>query len=174
MGGNAFCLKACDPAGANAAEYCQHIYDRIGCSYNAPNAAQDLVFESCDADNADYPGVYTDTSGAVVTYTQPAESLGAITSMPYTAKVPSSSNCVTYTSSVLLSALATVTGSASGSAATSTSTGTAKVSSTGTVKSSSTGTSASASSTSSSGADAIVVSGVASLMGVIFAGLFLA
>ena len=110
-------------------------------------------------------------AGAVVTYTQPAESLGAITSMPYTATVPASSNCVTYTSSVLFSALASVTASASGSAATST--GTAKASSS-TVKASTTGTSASASSTASSGADALVVSGAASLMGVVFAGLFLA
>ena len=172
MGSNSFCLKACDPSGANAAEYCQHIYDRIGCAYNAPNNAQDLVFESCDADNADFPGVYTDTSGAVVTYTQPAESLGAITTMPYTATVPASSNCVTYTSSALFTDLAAVTASASGSAATSGST--AKASSTSTVKSSQTGTSASASSTASSGADAVVVSGAASLMGVIFAGLFLA
>ncbi|KJA19713.1 hypothetical protein HYPSUDRAFT_189656 [Hypholoma sublateritium FD-334 SS-4] len=171
MGSNSFCLKACDPAGANAASYCQHIYDRIGCAYNAPNAAQDLVFEACDADNADFPGVYTDTAGAVVTYTQPAESLGAITTMPYTATVPASSNCVTYTSSVLFSALASVTASASGSAAAST--GTAKASSS-TAKASTTGTSASASSTASSGADALVVSGAASLMGVVFAGLFLA
>ena len=66
MGSNSFCLKACDPSGANAAEYCQHIYDRIGCAYNAPNNAQDLVFESCDADNADFPGVYTEVNSPLV------------------------------------------------------------------------------------------------------------
>jgi hypothetical protein len=37
IGGNAFYLKACDPAGPNVANYCQHIYGRIVCAYNAPN-----------------------------------------------------------------------------------------------------------------------------------------
>jgi len=36
MGGSQFCFKVCDPAGANAANFCQHIYDRIGCAYNPP------------------------------------------------------------------------------------------------------------------------------------------
>ncbi|KAG5978743.1 hypothetical protein E4U54_007027 [Claviceps lovelessii] len=90
MGGNAFCLKACDPAGPNAAHFCEHIFDRIGCAYNVPNAAQDGVFESCLGENQDFPGVYTDESGAGQTYTQPPEELGAITSIPYTARVPAS------------------------------------------------------------------------------------
>src|SRR5258706_4773384 len=47
MGGGVFCLKACDPAGPNAAKYCEHVYDRIGCKYNVPHAYQDGVFESC-------------------------------------------------------------------------------------------------------------------------------
>lgn len=59
MGSNAFCIKVCDPAGPNAANYCQHSYDRIGCSYNDPNNAQNGVFEICDSDSADFPGVYT-------------------------------------------------------------------------------------------------------------------
>jgi len=95
MGGGTFCLKACDPAGAHAADYCQHIFDRIGCQYNAPAAYVDGKFESCDGDNQDFPGIYTE-NGAVVTYTQPPESLGAIQSMPYTARVPASSNCVAH------------------------------------------------------------------------------
>jgi len=108
MGGNSFCLKACDPAGPNAAHFCEHIYDRIGCAYNSPNNAQNGTFESCDGDNQDFPGIYTDASGQVQTYTQPAESLGPITTLPYQPKVPASSNCVTYTSSAIYNALPTV------------------------------------------------------------------
>lgn len=40
-----------------------------------------------------------------MTYVQPPESLGPVTSVPYTAVVPSSSNCVTYTSAALYTAL---------------------------------------------------------------------
>ncbi|KLO05176.1 hypothetical protein SCHPADRAFT_734147 [Schizopora paradoxa] len=107
MGGNQFCFKVCDPAGANAANFCQHIYDRIGCAYNAPNAAQNGTFEACEGENQDFPGVYT-SNGAVVTYTQPAESLGAITTMPYTARLPASSNCVPFQSADLYAAVASV------------------------------------------------------------------
>ncbi|KAG5220324.1 macrophage activating glycoprotein [Salix suchowensis] len=78
MGGNAFCLKVCDPSRPNAASYCQHRYDRIGCAYNAPNNAKEGVFESCEGENQDFPGVYTQ-DGRVLTYTQPPEALGTIT-----------------------------------------------------------------------------------------------
>jgi len=107
MGGNIFCFKICDPAGANAANYCQHIYDRIGCAYNAPNNAKNGTFEVCDGDDQDFPGIYTDANGQIQTYTQPPESLGAISSIPYQPKVPASSNCVTYTSSLLYASLPT-------------------------------------------------------------------
>jgi hypothetical protein len=103
MGGGAFCLKACDPSKPNAARYCEHVFDRIGCQYNAPAAYTDGVFLSCDGDNQDFPGVYTDASGAVQTYTQPAESLGPISTMPYSARIPSSSNCQTFNSATLFS-----------------------------------------------------------------------
>ncbi|KAG6825407.1 hypothetical protein H0H92_003793 [Tricholoma furcatifolium] len=101
MGSNMFCFKACDPSGANAANYCQHIYDRIGCAYNAPSNVQPGMFQSCLGDSQDFPGVYTNAQGQVVTYTQPAESLGPITSMPYTPKVPASSDCTNYNSAAL-------------------------------------------------------------------------
>ena len=106
MGGNAFCFKACDPSKSNAADYCQHIYDRIGCAFNAPNNAKNGTFESCEGENQDFPGVYTQ-NGQTMTYTQPPESLGPITTMPYTPRVPASSNCVTYTSSVIYTGLPT-------------------------------------------------------------------
>lgn len=63
MGSNVFCIKACDPAGADAAHYCEHVYDRIGCQYNAPAAYVDSVFESCEGENQDFPGVYTGSDG---------------------------------------------------------------------------------------------------------------
>lgn len=122
MGGSGFCIKVCDPAGAHAADYCQHIFDRIGCKYNAPNAAQNNVFESCEGDNQDFPGVYTQ-DGTVMTYTQPPESLGAITSIPYEPRVPASSNCRTFSAAEIYTASVTAsssvvrptgTGSASG------------------------------------------------------------
>lgn len=53
MGSNVFCFKACDPSGPNAPELCQHVFDRIGCAYNAPAAYVDGVFESCLGDNQD-------------------------------------------------------------------------------------------------------------------------
>jgi len=109
MGSDIFCLKACDPARPNAARFCEHVFDRIGCAYNAPNAARNGTFTSCDGENQDFPGIYT-TGGQVVTYTQPPESLGAISTIPYTARIPSSSNCVTYTSSSIYAALPTTSG----------------------------------------------------------------
>ncbi|PVF94345.1 hypothetical protein CPB86DRAFT_740678 [Serendipita vermifera] len=100
MGGGAFCLKACDPSRPNAAQYCQHIYDRIGCKYNAPAAYQDGVFESCQGDSQDFPGIYTQ-NGQVMTYQQPPEDLGPITSIPYEPRIPASSSCTPGVSSSL-------------------------------------------------------------------------
>lgn len=127
MGGGVFCMKVCDPAGPNAAHFCEHVFDRIGCKYNAPAAYVDGTFESCEGENQDYPGVYTDAAGAVQTYTQPPEALGAITTMPYEPRIPKSSNCVAATSSAIytglptgtVAAAASSTGSASSSGASS-------------------------------------------------------
>ncbi|KAG8940914.1 hypothetical protein FRC04_004897 [Tulasnella sp. 424] len=103
MGSNVFCLKACDPKGAHAADFCQHVFDRIGCQYNAPASYVDGEFTSCLGDSQDFPGVYTGADGKVTTYVQPAESLGAISTMPYTARIPASSSCTTYSSAALYS-----------------------------------------------------------------------
>ncbi|GJJ10139.1 hypothetical protein Clacol_004365 [Clathrus columnatus] len=103
LGGNIFCFKICDPAGANAVNFCQHIYDRIGCAYNAPAAYRLGVFEKCLGDNQDFPGVYTGPDGQVSTYFQPPESLGPITSIPYQPRIPASSQCVQFQSEVLYS-----------------------------------------------------------------------
>lgn len=104
MGANAFCIKVCDPAKNTGPALCQNIYDRLGCAYNAPNRAKNGTFEVCDADNMSPPGVYV-SGGATMTYFQPPESLGPITTVPYTPEAPSSSNCVTYTSAALYTGL---------------------------------------------------------------------
>ncbi|KAF9461677.1 hypothetical protein BDZ94DRAFT_1195960 [Collybia nuda] len=178
MGGNAFCLKACDPAGPNAAHFCEHRLDRIGCQFNAPNNAQNGTFEACEGDNQDYPGVYT-VDGQVMTYTQPPEDQGAIATMPYTARIPSSSNCVAHTSEVLYKALAAVTAPGDSSSAPAAPTGTGKPSGSsggaGTTKGSSTGT-AGAAGASQTGNDAetLVVGGMMGALGVVFSMLFFA
>jgi len=169
MGGNAFCFKACNPAGTNPRGYCQNVYDRIGCAYNVPNAAKQGVFESCDASDALLPGVYT--SGAVtMTYTQPAESLGVITSMPYTADLPKSSNCVQLTSSVLFADLATITPAVPTESASSLTTS-KKTSSTG--SSSGSGSKPTAGGSTTNDGSILAISGI-SIFGVFFSALFLA
>jgi len=118
MGADMFCFKACDPKDPDDAKYCDHIYDRIGCEYNAPATYVDNVFEACEGENQDFPGIYTDASGAVQTYKQPPEAAGDIKTMPYQPRVPASSNCVTFQSAALY------TGSVSGVVATSGGSGT--------------------------------------------------
>ena len=157
-------MKVCDPAGAHAAEYCQHIYDRIGCAYNAPNAAHDKVFESCAAENGDFPGVYT-SNGVVQTYSQPPESLGPITTQPYSVRVPSSSNCQTFSSTALFPSLPTVS-------ATTTSSSSSGVSSRPTAQSGTPTDAARSAQSSTSDATALTVSGF-SVIGVVFAALLL-
>lgn len=165
MGGNAFCFKACDPSKPNAAHHCEHVFDRIGCAFNAPNNAKNNTFESCDAENADYPGVYT-SNGQVMTYTQPPESLGPITTIPYTARVPASSNCQTLTSSVLFAGLPTITPSSTPSSMVTKSKSSTATGSASTPKSSS--------STSTTSDGTILAISGASLLGVVFSALFLA
>lgn len=181
MGGNAFCFKVCDPKGPHAADYCQHIYDRIGCAYNAPNQAQNGTFEACEGENQDFPGVYT-TNGAVVTYTQPPESLGPITSIPFTARIPASSNCVTHASSELFASLPTPTNvpaPAVTSASVVVSTGSGGTVVTSTLKPASplsthsaSGSGPASATNTSNDASAVAISGV-SVLGVLFAALFL-
>ena len=166
MGGNFFCFKACDPAGPNAAHFCEHIYDRIGCAYNAPNNAQNGTFESCLGDDQDYPGIYTDASGATQTYTQPPESLGPIPQLTWTARLPSSSSCVQHQSTDLYAALASVTPSETGLAGPPP-TNLPKPSTSGSKTGTKSGSGATATSTSN---DAMVnvASGLVGLVGVVF------
>ncbi|KAF5374487.1 hypothetical protein D9615_009048 [Tricholomella constricta] len=170
MGGNGFCLKACDPAGPNAAHFCEHRLDRIGCAYNAPNNAQNGTFEACKGDNQDFPGVYTAEGGAVVTYTQPPEEQGAISTMPYQPKVPASSECQQFTSAVLYKALASVT-AAIDSTVTAAPTGGAHGSGTGKGAPVKTGTAAGAQNTTND-AQTIVAGGLVTVFGVVFSAMF--
>jgi len=164
MGGNAFCITICDPAtsSANQSAYCQNIYDRMGCSYNMPSNAQNGTFEVCDADLKTPAGIYV-TGGVTMTYSQPAT---AAVNPPYTPVVPASSNCVTYNSAVLYSAIASVTPTGVSVSASATGTGSVK-SSTGT------GSSGAASPTQTGGAAALGVSAVAAIAGTAFAMVFL-
>ncbi|KAF8150242.1 hypothetical protein B0H34DRAFT_811423 [Crassisporium funariophilum] len=165
MGSNSFCFKVCDPAGANPKRFCEHIFDRIGCAYNAPNAARNNTFESCEGENQDFPGVYT-SEGVVHTYTQPPESLGAISSMPYTARVPASSNCQTFESASIFTGLPTPTGATTSPAPTRTPT-------TGTQRTTGTTTAGANNTTATGAASTVVISGFAGLFGVVFSALFL-
>ena len=51
---------------------CQHIYDRIGCAYNAPNNAQNGTFEVCKGDDMTPVGQYV-SNGVTMTWTQVRE-----------------------------------------------------------------------------------------------------
>ncbi|KAL8283627.1 hypothetical protein RQP46_005422 [Phenoliferia psychrophenolica] len=110
VGGGAFCLKLCDPK-ITSPNYCQNIFDLIGCSYNMPAAYVDGVFESCEGDLQDPAGTYT-SGGQTLTWSQPSE-LPATSTLPWTPRIPASSNCVTYKSNDLFSAAASSSGASS-------------------------------------------------------------
>ena len=119
MGGGRFCMKVCQ--GENAEHYCEHIYDRIGIDFNCPTEpVVEGVFESCQGESQDYPGTYVQ-NGVTMTYTQPE---GQISTMPYVARIPSSSNCQTFASSALFSGLPTPTGALASTATTTSTSGT--------------------------------------------------
>lgn len=119
IGGNMFCLKMCNPSDPEAALLCQHIYDEIGCTYNAvaDYPAINGTFEVCDSDDMAFPGIFS-TNGALTTWTQP---FSGEFSVPYQTSSLASSNCVTYSSEQLFAAVATdsifATTTASGAAA---------------------------------------------------------
>ncbi|TDL25847.1 hypothetical protein BD410DRAFT_819875 [Rickenella mellea] len=107
IGSGMFCLKMCNPDNPNAPQLCQHIYDEIGCTYNAlaNYGAINGTFQVCDSDDMTPPGVFTQ-NGQVTTWFQPQA--GPVVP-PYTPVIPSSSNCVTYASTQLWAAAATDT-----------------------------------------------------------------
>ncbi|GAA5963072.1 hypothetical protein JCM3765_001758 [Sporobolomyces pararoseus] len=178
MGGGVFCLKACDPSYELGYAMCEHIFDRIGCVYNSPAnyAAINGTFQSCQGDDQLYPGVYVE-EGVTKTYTQPPESLGVISTIPYTPFTPSSSSCSTYQSSEIYTAAAALaTSSSSAASSASTTSGASSAASTGSASSGASnsaatgvsGAAASQSATPASGAGHLTVGGS------IFAGLLAA
>ena len=176
MGSNSFCFKVCDPAGPNPADLCQHVFDRIGVSYNCPNAAQNGTFEYCEGDNQDPPGIYT-SNGQVVTFTQPPESLGPISTMPYQPKIPASSNCVPLQSAALFTDLPAATGASTAASGSATATGSRSGSAAASGSATRTGSGSTASATGatgSNGAGALGVSVASTLAGVLAAVAFLA
>ncbi|KZS88207.1 hypothetical protein SISNIDRAFT_446194 [Sistotremastrum niveocremeum HHB9708] len=148
IGTGVFCLKMCNPAGSDAAHLCAHIYDEIGCNYNAiaNYGAINGSFTVCDSDDMLDPGVYT-SDGIVTTWTQP---FTGTFSIPYTTSIPSSSNCVTYQSTDLWAAAATAfptTTTTSGSSTATTTSGSSKSTTTGNTSGSSSRTGSSSSGT---------------------------
>lgn len=65
VGGNQFCIKLCDPT-ITSPDYCQNIFDLIGCNYNMPSsfyATSANTFESCEGALQDVVGTYTGADG---------------------------------------------------------------------------------------------------------------
>jgi hypothetical protein len=166
IGGGVVALKICNPTGPNPQGYCQHTLDRIGIQYNMPNAAVNGTFEVCDSDAMDIPGEYT-SGGQTLSYAQPAETV-SIGTLPYTPRIPSSSNCQTYQSSALFTDFASLAASPTGASATPTGTGASKNGASGAGSASATPTSG------SNGAGAITISLFSSILGVAFSVAFLA
>jgi hypothetical protein len=100
LGNGMFCCKICDDTMPNAAELCQHTYDRVGCSYNAPNNAPNNTFQACKGADMVPVGVYV-SDGITTTWTQPAQETVPLGVIPYTPTPAASSDCVTYTSASL-------------------------------------------------------------------------
>jgi len=187
IGNNQFCVKICNDQGTNPTGYCQHTLDRIGLGYNCPSkytvsGATDTEFAVCDSDLMTVPGVYVE-NGQTLSYSQPAESLGAITTIPYQPSTVASSNCVTTASAALYtdagsapvgSATPSVTASVSGSVTISvTASAKASASASGS-KAASASASASAGASNNNGAGVLGVSLGAGIVGVAFSIAFLA
>ncbi|GAA5825764.1 hypothetical protein JCM11251_000362 [Rhodosporidiobolus azoricus] len=130
IGSGTFCFKLCDPSATD--NYCQNKFDLLGCSYNMPAAYEDDVFLECNGDLQDVVGTYTGSDGKTSTWSQP-ESLAGTETLPWTPRIPASSNCVTYSSTDLFPA--TALGYQSTSAPSATSGGDSSGSKTGTAAS---------------------------------------
>jgi len=166
IGGNVVAFKVCNPTGPNPAGYCQHTLDRIGIPYNMPNQAQNGTFEVCDTDPMDIPGEYV-VNGQTSSYAQPAESV-SIGTLPYTPRIPASSNCVTYQSANLFTAYPSLFPSTTGASSAPTGGGSKSTASGSAGSASATGTSG------SNGAGVVTISLFSSILGVAFSVAFLA
>jgi hypothetical protein len=123
IGNGMFCLKLCNPSYKEGPELCNHIYDEIGCEYNAVADYANIngTFQVCDSDDMTPPGVYV-TDGVTMTWFQPTDGEAIIP--PYTPNTPSSSNCHTFSSEQLYGSTPLTTGvTTTASSSTSTSAG---------------------------------------------------
>jgi len=64
-----FCIRACNPAGPNAAILCNHIYDTMGCEWNIPGDYGDGI-DSCKGDDTLPMGIYPNGDGTSSTFQQ--------------------------------------------------------------------------------------------------------
>lgn len=123
IGSGVFCLKACNPSNSNADLLCNHIYDEVGCTYNAVADYNNIngTFTVCDSTDMEQPGQWVGSDGVTSTWLQPLN--GPLGTVPYTPTQVSSSNCHTYQSSELFAAAATYSAFSGASAPTSSPTG---------------------------------------------------
>lgn len=105
IGSNVFCAKACDPAYSGGARLCDHVYDEVGCDYNDPAnyAAINGTFQSCLGDDQLPPGDYVVNGQTLTWYQTPPYN------PPYTAAIPATSSCTTYSSAQVLSVFGATT-----------------------------------------------------------------
>jgi len=96
-----YCIRVCKPE-ATDTEWCEHIYDTMGCEWNMPGNYGD-GFDSCMGDSGIPMGLYPQPDGSTSTFNQgdPATPAGQ--------PAPSSSACHNYTSSALYAFTATGT-----------------------------------------------------------------
>jgi hypothetical protein len=107
VGSNLFCLKICYNS-ITEPDYCQNVYDLVGCDYNMPSNVQNGTFTSCEGELQDVVGVYS-VNGVTSTWSMPQT---LTTTPPYTPRVPASSNCQTFHSTDLFGVPTTTSGTA--------------------------------------------------------------
>ncbi|KAJ7731369.1 hypothetical protein B0H16DRAFT_1583715 [Mycena metata] len=111
VGSGVFCVKACFNS-ITSPDYCQNVYDLVGCEFNMPNALQNGTYLDCEGDLQTPVGTYV-TNGQTLTWSMPDP---LTTDPPYTPVTPSSSQCTTFSSQQLFAngGSATVSGSGTG------------------------------------------------------------
>lgn len=114
------------------------------------------------------PGTYTGADGKLTTYTQPPESLGPISTMPYTARIPSSSACSTFSSAALFSGQPSATLPVSGAASSTVASTAAVTTASGSTVTNKVTTSASHSASSTTSASGAAPLAVGNVWGVVF------
>lgn len=98
-----FCLRVCND-GDLATTYCKHIYDEMGCVYNMPTTPdQQGIFESCEGQDAEVVGVYTN-NGSPSTFYQSQTLNGS--PAPPAKPPPAVSQCTKFPSTMLQGSLA--------------------------------------------------------------------